>query len=49
LELAAAHGARVSIKSRLGEGATFEVDFPEVAPAQEKPKRRKELASTSLI
>lgn len=28
VDLVAAHGAKLSIKSRLGEGATFEIDFP---------------------
>lgn len=28
VELASAHGAKLSINSRLGEGSTFEVDFP---------------------
>lgn len=35
LDLAATHDAKVAIRSRLGEGSTFEVDFPpvEVPPA----------------
>lgn len=28
VELASAHGAKLSIRSRLGEGSTFELDFP---------------------
>ena len=35
VDLAATHGAKLSIRSKLGEGSTFEVDFPEAEAAQE--------------
>lgn len=37
-ELTAAHGARLSIRSRLGEGSTFEIDFPEVTSTDSAAK-----------
>lgn len=40
LELANAHGAKLSIKSRLGEGSTFELDFPEPIPAAATPRTK---------
>jgi len=36
LDLVAVHGAKLSIRSKLGEGSTFEVEFPE--PGQPEPK-----------
>lgn len=39
LELASAHGARVSIRSRLAEGSTFEIDFPGDSTGTEPEKK----------
>jgi len=48
LELAAAHGARVSVRSRLGEGATFEIEFPEGAEDSSDEAEPRMAAVTSL-
>lgn len=34
LDLAATHGGKLAVRSRLGEGASFEVDFPVEIPAE---------------
>ncbi len=45
VELAAAHGAKLSVRSKLGQGSTFELDFPSEVPVEANdPAIRPEMA-----